>query len=230
MSWKDVTERMLEAAGARVEEDQRGLVVTIGDATLLVLLRRLHMSLDRKVEVLGIFEVQASAGELGSALRRMLSWSFEVELKGLLRKSFVWRPWRELRKLEPVLGPLSHDPSLALSLRERSDIIEPLLEASPNLIEVFPEFMPTSFMEAFLVAPGAPLSSYIASLIKEHMQGPGRLAWCYRAQFLYGSPKMPQKIVRNCQLAALVKKALSEATMKLLQCSASSPAQAESST
>jgi len=230
VSWKDVAARMLESSGARVEEDQRGLRVTISDASLLVLLRRLQMSLDRKIEVIGIFEVEADCRPLGDALRRMLSWSFEVELKGLVRKSFVWKPWRELRMLEPVVGSLDYDPSLASNLKGHASLIESLHAASPNLIEVFPELLPTSFMETFLVASGAPMSAYITTLIKEHVQEPGRLAWCYRAQFLYGSPKMPQKIVKNCQLAALFKRVLSEATTKLLQCSASSPARVGSST
>lgn len=230
MSWKDLTAKLLESAGARVEEEQRGLVVTIADAKLLILLRRLHMSLDRKIEVAGIFEVEKGCNELENALRRMLSWSFEVELKGIVRKSFVWKPWRELGKLENVVGPLNQDPSLASSLKEHAILLESLNEASPNLIEVFPEFLPTSFMETFLVVSGAPLSAYIASLIREHVQRPDRLAWCYRAQFLYGSPRMPQKIVKNCQLAAVFKQALNETTTKLLRCSASSPGRAESST
>jgi hypothetical protein len=46
-----------------VEEDQRGLRVSPregGGFSALVLLRRLHMSLDRKVEVLGAVELPAA--------------------------------------------------------------------------------------------------------------------------------------------------------------------------
>jgi len=63
MSWKDAARKALERAGALVEEDQRGLRVSPregGGFSALVLLRRLHMSLDRKVEVLGAVELPAA--------------------------------------------------------------------------------------------------------------------------------------------------------------------------
>lgn len=226
VSWKDATKKALEAVGARVEEEPRGLAVTLAgtDAKLLVLVRRLHMSLDRKVEVLGIFELAREHRRASEVLRGMLSSSFEVELKGFVRKAFIWREWRELKRFDPVLDPIARDPSVATSVRESPGLSELLKEASPNLIEVFPEVLPPSFMEAFLVAPGVPLSAYTTSLIREYVEAPGRLAWCYRAQFLYGSPRMPQKIVRNCQLAGVFKRALEEATKRLLQYNVSSPA------
>jgi len=232
VSWAEAAARALRAAGASVEEGPRGLAVSFADsgARLLVVVRRLHMSLDRKVEVLGVFEVERGHPLAAAVLRRMVASSFEVEARGFLRPSFAWRGWRELRRLEPVVGPVAFDASVAESVRGYPGLAEALRSASPDLVEVFPEIMPPSYTEAFLTAPGAPLTPYIASLIQEYLREPERLAWCYRAQFLYGSPRMPQKIVRNCQLAVIFERALREATQRLLQCTASSPRTGGSST
>ena len=231
MSWKDAAKKLLQESGMEVEEDQRGLVVTSpGGPALFVIVRRLHMSFDRKVEVLGIFEAAQPPAEAKSALFAMLSSSFEVELKGMFRRSYVWRGWSELNRLEPVVGPLSRSRGLIDRLRSDARIIEGLRTASPNLVEVFPEILPPSFMETYLLNPGGPLSSYVVELIREYIENPQRLAWCYRAQLLYGMPDMPRKIVKNCSLASSFSRVLKEATPWLLQCTSSYPRGEESST
>ncbi|MEM4019564.1 MAG: hypothetical protein QXG57_05005, partial [Thermofilaceae archaeon] len=44
---------------------------------------------------------------------------------------------------------LDYDLSLASNLKGHASLIESLHAASPNLIEVFPELLPTSFMETY---------------------------------------------------------------------------------
>lgn len=97
MSWQDAAKKALLNTGARVEEGQRGLLIRSEeekDATFTLLVRRLQMSLDRKVELVGTIEVTP----YGSAdiSREMLASSFEVTMKGFIRKSFTWKYWDRL--------------------------------------------------------------------------------------------------------------------------------------
>jgi hypothetical protein len=209
MSWKDAARKALEKAGAVVEEDQRGLRVSPregGGFSALVLLRRLHMSLDRKVEVLGVVELPAEPSP--DALRRMLASSFEVEARGLLRRRPVWRSWRELKRLETLVGPVSPEEGLMRSLMGDAELARSLSDASPELLEVFPEIMPPSYMEAFLLAPGAPLTPLVRELVRGYVEKPERLAWWFRIQLLYGYPRMPQKVAKSYLLALQLERAL----------------------
>lgn len=198
--------------GAVVEEDQRGLRVSPrgrSDFGVLLLVRRLHMSLDRKVEIIGTVEL-TNLEPSPDALRRMLASSFEVEMKGVLRRAPVWKSWRELKKLESLVGPLNPDNGLINSLRSDAELEGSLRDASPDLLEVFPEILPPSYMESFLLAPGVPLTSLVRDLVKSYLEQPERLAWCFRAQILYGYPRMPQKIAKNFLLALQLERALRE--------------------
>lgn len=231
MSWKDAAKKLLQESGMEVGEDQRGLVVTPPEGpSLLVVVRRLHMSLDRKVEVMGVFEAAQPPAEAKSALLAMLSSSFEVELKGIFSRKYVWRGWSELGRLEPLVGPLPRSSGLIERLRKDARLIEGLRRAAPNLVEVFPEILPPSFMEAYLLNPGGQLSTYVAELIREYVEKPQRLAWCYRAQLLYGMPDMPRRVVKNCSLASSFGRVLKEVTPWLLQYTSSYPRGVESST
>lgn len=232
MSWKDAVRKVFENSGITVEEDQRGLVVSPEKDNLrvLVLVRRLHMSFDRKVEVISVSEMLPAFPGAGEALKRMMLSSFEVEAKGLLRRTHVWRNWRELRRLESFLGPERPDSRLMETLKSDRNLVEKLKDASPNFLEVFPEFMSPSYMEAFLVSPGAPFNEFVRELISRYLVEPERLAWCFRAQFLYGSPQMPRKILKNYLLAIQLSEALKEFTPKLFQYTSSSPPMSESST
>lgn len=193
-----------------MEEDQRGLRVSPrggGSFSALILVRRLHMSLDRKVEILGAVELPG-AEPSPAALKRMLASSFEVEARGLLRRRPMWRSWRELKRLEALVGPVSPDEGLMRSLMADAELAKSLSEASPELLEVFPEIMPPSFMEAFLLAPSAPLTPLVRGLVEGYLRGPERLAWWFRVQFLYGYPTMPQKIAKNYLLLVQLGRAL----------------------
>ncbi|MDW8003250.1 MAG: hypothetical protein RMI04_00330 [Thermofilaceae archaeon] len=232
MSWKDAVRKVFENSGITVEEDQRGLVVLpeTGNLRVLVLVRRLHMSFDRKVEVIAISEVSFSPPGVGETLKKMMLSSFEVEARGLLRRTYVWRSWRELHRLESLLGPVRPDLRLLETLKSDRNLVEKLKEASPNFLEVFPEFMSPSYMEAFLVSPGAPFNEFVKELISRYLVEPERLAWCFKAQFLYGSPQMPRKILKNYLLSVQLSEALKESTLKLFQYTSSSPPMAGSST
>jgi hypothetical protein len=212
MSWKDAVRKVLEDMGATVEEDQRGLRVSPKGSSgfsVLLLVRRLHMSLDRKVEVIGTVELP-NLEPSPEALRKMLASSFEVEMKGMLRRAPAWRSWRELKKLEALLGSLNPDTELIDLLKSDVELEKSLREASPDLLEVFPEIMPPSYMESFLLAPGVPLTPLVRDLVKSYLEQPERLAWCFRAQLLYGYPRMPQKIAKNFLLALQLERALRE--------------------
>ena len=164
------------------------------------------MSLDRKVEVLGVVELPAEPSP--DALRRMLASSFEVEARGLLRRRPVWRSWRELKRLEALVGPVSPEDGLMRSLMGDAELARSLSDASPELLEVFPEIMPPSYMEAFLLAPGAPLTPLVRELVKGYVEKPERLAWWFRIQLLYGYPRMPQKVAKSYLLALQLERAL----------------------
>jgi len=212
MSWKDVARKALEGVGALVEEDQRGLRVSPrgrSGLSALVVVRRLHMSLDRKVEILGAVELPG-AEPSPKVLKRMLASSFEVEAKGLLKRKSVWRSWRELKRLEVLVGPVSPDEGLMRSLMADAELTRSLDATSPELLEVFPEIMPPSYMEAFLLAPGAPLTPLVRGLVRGYMERPERLAWWFRIQLLYGYPRMPQKITKSYLLALQLERALRE--------------------
>ncbi len=212
MSWKDAVRKVLEDIGAIVEEDQRGLRVSprgSSDFSVLLLVRRLHMSLDRKVEVIGTVELP-NLEPSPEELRKMLASSFEVEMKGMLRRAPVWRSWRELKKLETLVGSLNPDTGLINLLKSDMVLEKSLRDASPDLLEVFPEIMPPSYMESFLLAPGVPLTPLVRDLVKSYLEKPERLAWCFRVQLLYGYPRMPQKIAKNFLLALQLEQALKE--------------------
>ncbi len=231
MSWQDAVKRALVNAGARVEEGQRGLVIRSEEekgAAFTLLVRRLHMSLDRKVELVGTVEVSPRGN--AEVLREMLASSFEVEMKGLIRKSFTWKHWDALRLLEKIYGPITFNSELLEAVKSDNDVLLMLREASPNLFEVFPEIMPPNFMELYLVEPGPFEGSLVRELIGKYLKEPERLAWCIRLQFLYGSPRMPVKIQRNYQLALRLGRSLKKFTGQLYLCTSSSQLEEASST
>lgn len=231
MSWQDAVRKVLANAGARVEEGQRGLIIrSEGEegAVFTLLVRRLHMSLDRKVELVGTVEVSPRGN--AEVLREMLASSFEVETRGLIRKSFAWKHWDALRSLERIYAPITFNSKLLEAVKSDNDVLLALREASPNLLEVFPEIMPPNFMELYLAEPGPFEGSLVRELISKYLKEPERLAWCIRLQFLYGSPRMPVKIGRNYQLALQLGRSLKKFTEQLYLRTSSSHREEASST
>ncbi|MEM1508509.1 MAG: hypothetical protein QXY49_00205 [Thermofilaceae archaeon] len=216
MSWQDAAKKALLNAGARVEDGQKGLLIRSEEergATFTLLVRRLQMSLDRKVELVGTIEVSPYGN--ADVLREMLASSFEVTMKGFIRKSFAWKHWDGLHSLERVFAPIVFNKKLLDMVKSDNSVVTMLREASPDLLEVFPEIMSSSFMEAYLVTPAPFEGSLIKELISKYLKEPERLAWCIRLQFLYGSPRMPVKIQKNYQLALQLGKSLKKFTEQL---------------
>lgn len=115
-------------------------------------------------------------------------------------------------------------------IKSDNDVLAMLHEASPDLLEVFPEIMPSSFMEAYLVAPSPFEGSLVKELITKYLKEPERLAWCIRLQFLYGSPRMPVKIRKNYQLSLQLGKILKKFTEQLYLYTSLSPQREANST
>ncbi|RLF00750.1 MAG: hypothetical protein DRJ57_00445 [Thermoprotei archaeon] len=203
MSWRDVVRRSLGELGVSVEESRRCLIARSPDdphLTVAILQRRLHMSLDRKVEMIGVIEVARDVEGAREVLRRMLEESFEAELKGIFRKTLKMRSWRELKYLEGLCGPLRPSSQLLEAIRADEELMREVMRAAPDMIEVFPELISPEYMEVYMTASHAAMGPLMRRMIARYMEEPERLAWYVRLHFMYGLPRMGTKVKRNYRL------------------------------
>jgi len=186
-----------------VEESRRCLIARPPDdpyLTVAILQRRLQMSLDRKVEMIGVVEVARGVERASEVLRRMLEESFEAELKGIFRKTLKMRSWRELRYLEKLCGPLRPSNQLLEAVKADEGLMREVMRAAPDMIEVFPELISPEYMEVYMTASHAAMGPLMRRMIARYLEEPERLAWYVRLHFMYGLPRMAAKVRRNYQL------------------------------
>jgi len=203
VSWRDVVRRSLGELGVPVEESRRCLIARPTDdpyLTVAILQRRLQMSLDRKVEMIGVVEVARGVERASEVLRRMLEESFEAELKGIFRKTLKMRSWRELRYLEKLCGPLRPSSRLLEAVKADEGLMREVMRAAPDMIEVFPELISPEYMEVYMTASHAAMGPLMRRMIARYLEEPERLAWYVRIHFMYGLPRMATKVRRNYQL------------------------------
>jgi len=203
VSWRDVVRRSLGELGVPVEESRRCLIARPPDdpyLTVAILQRRLQMSLDRKVEMIGVVEVARGVERASEVLRRMLEESFEAELKGIFRKTLKMRSWRELRYLEKLCGPLRPSNQLLEAVKADEGLMREVMRAAPDMIEVFPELISPEYMEVYMTASHAAMGPLMRRMIARYLEEPERLAWYVRLHFMYGLPRMAAKVRRNYQL------------------------------
>ena len=186
-----------------MEESRRCLIARPPDdpyLTVAILQRRLQMSLDRKVEMIGVVEVARGVERASEVLRRMLEESFEAELKGIFRKTLKMRSWRELRYLEKLCGPLRPSSQLLEAVKADEGLMREVMRAAPDMIEVFPELISPEYMEVYMTASHAAMGPLMRRMIARYLEEPERLAWYVRLHFMYGLPRMAAKVRRNYQL------------------------------
>ncbi len=186
-----------------MEESRRCLIARPPDdpyLTVAILQRRLQMSLDRKVEMIGVVEVARGVERASEVLRRMLEESFEAELKGIFRKTLKMRSWRELRYLEKLCGPLRPSNQLLEAVKADEGLMREVMRAAPDMIEVFPELISPEYMEVYMTASHAAMGPLMRRMIARYLEEPERLAWYVRLHFMYGLPRMAAKVRRNYQL------------------------------
>lgn len=202
----DVVDEILGSyirSSARTPKGGRRLVPLDGHPTMLIFTtRRIRMSVDRKVEMLGIQEV-VPAGLMSvehvELYDKLLTMGVELHWGGLIRRTPRFVHLEALRKLRGVLGIKELSTELIEALEGSAELLEYVKRASPDLLEIHVEMLPSRFCEAPLELSGN-LGSLLKRLVSEYRLKPRRIAWYVRSQFLYGGPTMKRKIKRNFEL------------------------------
>ncbi|HFC49281.1 MAG TPA: hypothetical protein ENJ59_00960 [Thermofilum sp.] len=220
MSWVDVVKKALEGLDAAISDTVKGnLVVESADRDnfkAFILARRLQFSFDRKLEVVGVWELPRAgigAEDLKKQLFWMLSNSIEIELGGLFKKKVRFREWGELRYLRKMLGgfPLSNE--LKRYLEGNQHLQERILESSPELVEIFPRLIPPRFLEFYFLSSGRGFA--IDRMVKRYIDSVESNAWIVRLHLMYGTPKMGEKVRKNYLLVLKIAEEMEKATNEL---------------
>jgi len=139
MSWVQWVKKALEHHEVSFQDTRmRNLIVKPlkhPQTTLIILVRRMQLSLDRKLEMVGVLDIleeRLGNQDRSHLLRRMLMESVELELKGVLRKSVKARAWSELSSLTGMI-PTAGGGSLLSVLREK-EVEEGVKKAGVELL------------------------------------------------------------------------------------------------
>ncbi|MGQ9478672.1 MAG: hypothetical protein ACUVQ0_01455 [Thermoproteota archaeon] len=155
--------------------------------SLIIMVRRMQFSLDRKFEMVGVLEIlkdRLKAYDHSQLLNRMIAEAVEIELKGVLKKKVEIRRWSELANLAQIIeipegGSLMH-------VLEEDEVRNQVEKGGAELIEVFPKLIQTEFLEYYFMSPGK--NPMLNRLIKEYVKSPQALSWIVRMHMLYGMP------------------------------------------
>ncbi|MEM2089230.1 MAG: hypothetical protein QXF52_11300, partial [Thermoproteota archaeon] len=156
--------------------------------TVIMLVRRMEFSLDKKFEMVGILDVPEDRLEnrdRSQLLRSMLAESVELELKGVLRKNITVGRWSELSSLSEITA-IPEGENLLSVLKEDKELESTIVKGGVELIEVFPRLMPSELLERYLLASGRGL--IVNNLVKSYIESPQSVSWIARAHLLYGLP------------------------------------------
>lgn len=220
MSWVDVVKRALEGLDAAISDTAKGnLVVEPADTDnfkAFILARRFQFSFDRKLEVIGVWELPSAGSgveELKKQLFWMLSNSIEVELRGLFKRKVKVREWGELRYLRKIVGDLPSSNELKRYLEGNRRLLEHILDSSPELVEIFPRLIPPRFLEFYFLSSGRGFA--VARMIKRYIDSVESNAWIVRLHLMYGTPKMGEKVRKGYSLILKIAEEMEKATNEL---------------
>ncbi|MGB9718634.1 MAG: hypothetical protein ACP5PQ_00995 [Thermoproteota archaeon] len=188
MSWVQSVEKALEKYEVSFEETGRGNLVVKPienpQIRLIILVRRMQFSFERKFEMTGVLEIpekRLEKHDKRQLLRRMLSESVELELKGVLRRSVKASRWSGLSSLTGINMP--EEEGIMRIVRSR-DVEELVRKGGGDLIEIFPSIIPVELFETYLMTSDRGLMT--SSLVKKYVEVPQSIAWIVRMHMLYG--------------------------------------------
>ncbi len=188
MSWVQSVKKALEQFEISFEETGRGNLVAKPlenpQIRLIILVRRMQFSLDRKFEMVGVLEIpedRLKNRDKSQLLKRMLSESVELELKGVLRRSLKASRWSGLSSLSGVT--MLEEEGLMQVVRSR-EVEELVKQGGGDLIEIFPSLIPVELFETYLMTSDR--GPIIGSMVKKHMEAPQSISWIVRMHMLYG--------------------------------------------
>ncbi|MBO3841738.1 MAG: hypothetical protein FGF48_04915 [Candidatus Brockarchaeota archaeon] len=188
MSWVQSVKNALEQFEISFEETGRGNLVAKPlenpQIRLIILVRRMQFSFDRKFEMVGVLEIpedRLKNRDKSQLLKRMLSESVELELKGVLRRSLKASRWSGLSSLPGVT--MLEGEGLLQVVRSR-EVEELVKQGGGELIEIFPSLIPVELFETYLMASDR--GPVISTLVKKHMESPQSISWIVRMHMLYG--------------------------------------------
>lgn len=188
MSWVQSVKKALEQYEVSFEETGRGNLVAKPlenpQTRLIILVRRMQLSFDRKFEMVGVLEIpedRLKNQDKPQLLRRMLSESVELELKGFLSRSLKARRWSGLASLPGIT--MLEEEGLMQVIRSR-DVEELVKQGGGDLIEIFPSLVPVELFETYLMTSDR--GPIISSLVKKYMESPQSISWIVRMHMLYG--------------------------------------------
>lgn len=184
--------KALEKFEVSLEETRRGnlLVKPIGQPnfTMMIMVRRMQFSLDMKFEMIGILDIPETKirdTDCSQLLKRMLSESVELDVRGILVKRVEIRRWNELSVLENMI-PLPKGGKLFAMLKNDKDVKKDVKNSRIELLEIFPRLIPVELLEYYMLASGRSLA--IGKLVKEYLESPQSVSWILRAHLIYGMP------------------------------------------
>ncbi|MBO3798721.1 MAG: hypothetical protein QW506_01935 [Thermoproteota archaeon] len=187
MSWVQSVKKALEQYEVSFEETGRGNLVAKPlenpQIRLIILVRRMQFSFDRKFEIVGVLEIpedRLKNQDKPQLLRRMLSESLELELKGFLSRSLKVSRWSGLASIPGV--PMSEEGLMQL-IRSR-EVEELVKQGGGDLIEIFPSLIPVELFETYLMTSDR--GPMISSMVKKYMESPQSISWIVRMHMLYG--------------------------------------------
>ncbi|MBO3839991.1 MAG: hypothetical protein QXN75_01725 [Thermoproteota archaeon] len=192
MSWTRAVKKTLEKFEASVEETQRGNLlvkpVKQPNFTSMIIVRRMQFSLDMKFEIIGVLDIpedRVRDRERSQLLKKMLSESVELEVKGVLVKRVEVRRWSELSALKSKI-PLPEGGGLFSMLKNDKNVEKDIKKSRLELLEIFPRLIPAELLEYYMLASGRGL--VIGRLVKEYLESPQSVSWILRAHLMYGMP------------------------------------------
>jgi hypothetical protein len=192
MSWIQPVEKALEPFEVSFNDTGRGSLIVKPlkhpYITVIMLVRRMQFSLDRKFEMVGTLDIPEEKLEnrnRSELLRSMLAESVELELKGFLKKDVKVDKWGELSSLTEITF-IPEGGALLSVLREDEEVKRIVAKSRVELMEVFPRLMPPELLEHYLLASGRGL--IVNKLVKNYIESPQSVSWIVRAHLLYGLP------------------------------------------
>lgn len=188
MSWLQNVKKELEPLEVSFEDTRRGNLVVKSlkhpQMTLIILVRRIQFSLDRKFEMVGVLQIPESRLEKqdrSQLLRRMLAESVELELKGALRRSLKVSRWSGLSSLAGITVP---EETSLLSMLRSKEVEEVVKRGGIELVEIFPSLIPSELLEPYLMISDG--DRMVGNIVKKHIESPQSISWIVRTHMLYG--------------------------------------------
>ena len=198
MSWVTAVKNALDKFGITVENTARGNIIVrpndVKSLEILILTRRLQYSLDRKLEIIGIWDLPSenrNLKELQSQFFNMLANSVEIEFKGFFKRKVKVKEWSELLHISKTLKNISSNKKLKDFIEMNENIKKEIINSGAELIEIFPRMISSKYLELYFILMG---KIFTLELVKDYINNLKNNAWIIRLHLLYGTPRMSKKI------------------------------------